>query len=130
MNAQHTILYDRDCGICQWAMEWVVRLDKKRRFACVPSQEADLGALAPGLSAERCATEMVVVSATGEVCGGGDAVRFISRRLPLMNLVWPLMEAPGLRQAVDRGYRWIAENRLRLSVKLGRDACPRPPDKK
>ena len=129
MSEQHTVLFDRDCGICQWAMEWVGRLDRKKRFTCIPYQDADLAAFAPALTAERCAVEMVVVSATGEVCGGGDAVRFISRRLPLMNLVWPFMEAPGLRQAVDRGYRWIAENRLRLSVKMGRKACPRPLDK-
>ena len=104
-------------------MEWVARLDRKKLFICMPYQEADLATLALGLTAERCATEMVVVTPEGQVRGGGDAVRYISRRLPLMNIVWPLMEMPGLRSAVDSGYRWIANNRLSLSAKLGRQAC-------
>lgn len=125
MSERDTIVFDGDCGICTWTIEWVNRLDRKKRFGCVSFHEVDLSSLSPNLTREQCEREMVVVTRAGTIVAGGDAVRYISRRLPLMRLVWPLMAAPGLRALVDRLYVWVAGNRHRISRLVGRQSCKR-----
>ena len=96
--ARDTVLYDGECGFC------------RRRVANLRTVD-----LRHALSRDRLLEEMVVVDTSGRARGGAAAMRYLSRRLPLM---WPLallLHIPGSLPAWNWLYRLVARNRMRLS---------------
>jgi predicted DCC family thiol-disulfide oxidoreductase YuxK len=65
--------------------------------------------------------EMAVVTPEGQVLRGFFAFREVSRRLPLLWALVPLMYGPGAEWAGTRMYAWVAANRARRLCEG--DAC-------
>jgi predicted DCC family thiol-disulfide oxidoreductase YuxK len=107
------VLYDADCGFCKWLLAGLLRWDRGGRLRPIALQrpEADelLAALRP---AERMAS-WHLVAPDGARRAGGAAVAPLLRLLPGGRVPAAVAERfPGL---TDRGYRWVAEHRSRLS---------------
>ena len=82
-----------------------------------------------GLSAamqERLREEMVVVDRAGTARGGAEAVRYLSRRLPLL---WPLalpLHLPGSLPIWRSLYALVARNRYRIAGRCDDGSCRLP----
>jgi predicted DCC family thiol-disulfide oxidoreductase YuxK len=116
-----TVIFDADCGICLWTCRLLKRLDPWQRLTFVGNDELDR--LPAGLDPKRCETSVVVVDAQGRLFFEEQAVRRVVRALPagILAVLW--LYVPGLQQLGRAGYRWVAENRVRISQFFGLGAC-------
>jgi predicted DCC family thiol-disulfide oxidoreductase YuxK len=122
-HTRWAVLYDAECGICQWllsALLWWDRAERLRPLALQrPEAERLLKELGP---AERMAS-WHLISPAGERHSGGAAMAPLLRLLPAGRLA-----AAGLARfprLTDGGYRWVAEHRSQLSKCLPSSAKKR-----
>jgi predicted DCC family thiol-disulfide oxidoreductase YuxK len=113
------VLFDRDCGICQWVAAQLRSLDRHRRLELLSFQAAGTDPSRPDLG-DFVATHPVddalhAVTSDGRVFVGGGAALAILDRLPAGWLLRPWVAIPGVRALVDVGYRLVARNRQRIS---------------
>jgi predicted DCC family thiol-disulfide oxidoreductase YuxK len=72
----------------------------------------------PELTHDRMMSEMVIVDTSGEIHGGSDAVRYLSRRLPLLWPAMPILHLPGSAWLWRWFYNQVARKRYWLSEKF------------
>jgi predicted DCC family thiol-disulfide oxidoreductase YuxK len=128
------VLFDRDCGVCQWIVRQLARWDRAGRFDFLALQEAS-GAGRPLLVEVAASHPLeralhVVDEAFGTVAVGGDAVLAILDALPGGRLLRPWARLKVVRLAVDAWYRIVAHHRTRIGLWLGipdEIECPIPP---
>ncbi|MEO8588856.1 MAG: DCC1-like thiol-disulfide oxidoreductase family protein [Flavobacteriales bacterium] len=120
------VFFDGLCGLCNRAVDRLVRIDKKRTLRFAPLQGGTARALLPQGMAD--ALESVVYLADGKVLGGADAAIRIMTDLGGWRKVYGgLWVVP--RPLRDAVYRWIARNRYRWFGK--RETCRLPtPDER
>jgi predicted DCC family thiol-disulfide oxidoreductase YuxK len=107
------VLYDADCGFCQWLLSGLLRWDGAGRLRPLALQlpEAD-DLLADLTPAERMAS-WHLISPKGDRFSGGAALPPLLRLLPGGRVpAAAFARFPGL---TERGYRWAADHRSRLS---------------
>jgi predicted DCC family thiol-disulfide oxidoreductase YuxK/ketosteroid isomerase-like protein len=108
-----TVAYDAGCGFCIWLLDVLLRWDRAVRLQPVALRrsEADdlLHELAP---AERMAT-LHLISPAGARHSGGAALPPLLRLLPAGRL--PAAGLARFPKLTDRGYRWVAAHRSKLS---------------
>jgi predicted DCC family thiol-disulfide oxidoreductase YuxK len=126
MPAQPLVLiFDGDCGICTAFANWATRAGEGRIRSVSSLDDAALPAY--GVSAAAARQSAWAVDAHGRRFDGAAA---INRTLLECAGAWPTIAAlyrrPVVRFAQDRGYRWVARHRARLSALLGRPACRLP----
>ncbi|KPL86269.1 thiol-disulfide oxidoreductase DCC family protein [Ardenticatena maritima] len=131
MNRRHqaTLIYDGDCGICQWTAEWVRKRDRQHRLHIVPFQAIEPGEVAPGLTRADCARAVHLITPEGRRF---RAARAMFETLRLLSPPWRWIGtlcAP-FSPLFEPAYHLIARSRHRLSRWLGLDACrlPEPTD--
>lgn len=107
------LVYDVDCGFCRWSVARILSWDRDRRLDLATLQDpeaADLLAAVP--PAERMKSSHLVMP-DGTVYSGGASVEKLAELLPGAAPAALLARlAPGL---MDRGYKLIAGNRMRVS---------------
>jgi predicted DCC family thiol-disulfide oxidoreductase YuxK len=112
-NERHTVIYDADCGFCRWALALLLRLDRAHRLPplALGTQRAD--ALLPDLEPDERAASWHLVSPGGQRESASAALPFV---LALLPGGWaPAAVLYRIPRATDRGYRWVAAHRSRLS---------------
>jgi predicted DCC family thiol-disulfide oxidoreductase YuxK len=109
------LLYDGQCGFC---VESVKRLRVLDLFGWVDPldfhRQPELATLHPALTPQRCRSEMVLLEPNGRLSGGFAAFRRLTRHLPLLCALAPLVRVPGASWIGTRLYRWIAAHRYLL----------------
>ena len=110
-----TLVYDGYCPLCIRTMTQLDVLDGARRLRYVDLERETARAreLLPGVSLDDMREEMAVVTPDGRVLRGFFAFREISRRLPVLWPLVPVMFAPGSAWVGTRVYTWVAANRAR-----------------
>ncbi|MBL8060400.1 MAG: DUF393 domain-containing protein [Chthonomonas sp.] len=105
MSERHMLIYDADCGFCQWSADRLI--SRGGPFEASPNSRH------PELK-DRSKREIIVRLASGRELGGANAVLFIlsqsgwgwfARMLMLPPFIWVL----------GAGYWIIARNRQRIS---------------
>lgn len=113
------VIYDGRCGFCQKQVNNLSRLDRgKSRLAYISLHDERVAERYPELTHERLMSEMVVVDQSGTAHGGADAVRYLSRRLPLLWLAVPILHIPGTAGLWRWFYGQVAKKRYWLSEKF------------
>lgn len=119
------LLFDGDCGLCSYSAEIGKRMDQRQQFIIAPYQsfaEDELRRF--GLSYEKCARAVQVITQRGRVYAGAFAVNyFLWQRRPWSLLVLLIYVFSPLLLLELIGYRLIANHRHRLSQWLGLKAC-------
>jgi predicted DCC family thiol-disulfide oxidoreductase YuxK len=106
-----TFFYDGDCGFCTRVVRLMAALDRRRRVRWVAFQS--LEALPGGLTRADLLREAYIQG--GEVLEGGFyAFRRLTRLLPPLWPLAPLLWFPGVHRAGEVAYAWVARNRTRL----------------
>ena len=112
LSDRGALLYDGQCGFC---LESVKRLRVLDVFGWIDPlnfhTQPDLTKLNPALPPERCRSEMILIEPNGRVSGGFKAFARMTRRLPTLWPLAPLVSLPGVPWVGARAYRWVAAHR-------------------
>ena len=119
------LLFDGDCGVCSWSVEWVKRMDRDGRFIVEPYQTfAEPELLRFGIRHEDCDRALQVITRRGRVYSGAFGVNyFLWCQFPWSLLVALIYAVPVLLLFELIGYRVVANNRHRISHWFGLKAC-------
>jgi len=113
--ARDTVLYDGQCRFCVGQITTLRRLDRGGRLEVVSLHDDRVPREFPELSRDMLMEQMFVVAPSGAAYGGAEAVRYLSRRLPLLWPLAPLLHLPGSLPLWQAGYRFVARNRYRIA---------------
>lgn len=136
------VIYDGECGFCDWSREWLSRFDYDGAFAWVPYQSGAGESF--GISEERARERLqLVLPPTAALLEGFQAIRRMGYYLPVLWLallpllailpgfltrlvlaVVVLVLSPLVNPFGRAAYDWVARNRHRLFP--GR-TCALPP---
>jgi predicted DCC family thiol-disulfide oxidoreductase YuxK len=109
MQADHVILYDRDCGFCKWSLDKLLRWDRAGRLRPVAIQSDEGERLLSGMSREAMLDSWHFVEPDGSVTSAGAAAVPLARLLPGGRpIAFVLGRFP---RATERAYRWVADHR-------------------
>jgi predicted DCC family thiol-disulfide oxidoreductase YuxK len=117
-----TVIYDGQCRFCPSQIAVLKRLDVAGSLVFVSLHDPAVAREFPELAPEELRERMYVVDRQGAARGGAEAVRFLSRRLPLL---WPLalpLHVPGSLPLWNRLYAWVAQRRYAIAGRCESDA--------
>jgi predicted DCC family thiol-disulfide oxidoreductase YuxK len=107
-----TVLYDRECGVCQWLLAGLLRWDRSGCLRPLALQSAQARELLAELTPEQQMASWHLISPTGQRSSAGVALAPLLRLLPGgLAPAAALARAPAL---AERGYRWVADHRSLL----------------
>ncbi len=121
-----TVLFDGQCRFCQGQVALLRRLDLGRRLHFLSLHDPRVAADFPEIPPGQLQQQMFVVDRRGSARGGAVAVRYLSRRLPLL---WPLallLHIPGSLPLWQAAYAFVAKRRLLLAGRCDDDSCALP----
>ncbi len=121
---ERTVLYDASCGICSMSAELARRLDLAGHLSIVAND--DPKAWPSQLDFAWRDKSIVVVDGSGQAWVEERAIAAVLRALPGGLLASWLVLVPGLRALVRKAYRWVAKNRMNISVWCGLGVCGVP----
>jgi predicted DCC family thiol-disulfide oxidoreductase YuxK len=107
------VLFDGACPRCRASMAVLTAADPGRVLDPVDLTAVDVFSIDPRLTRDDCTRSMHVVSRTGKITAGFDAMRNLAAWLPLF---WPLAAVgffPGVASAGRRVYNLLAASRPR-----------------
>jgi predicted DCC family thiol-disulfide oxidoreductase YuxK len=113
------VLYDRDCGICNWLLSGLLHWDRAERLRPIALQRPQADALLADLTQAERTDSWHLISPSGERHSGGTALPFLLRLLPKGNV--PAAALERLPALTDAGYRWVAQHRSQLSKLVPRN---------
>lgn len=118
-----TVLYDGQCRFCRGQIAMLRWFDPSRRITFTSLHDPSVGRDFPELQRERLLEQMYVIDRGGRARGGAEAVRYLSRRLPLL---WPLavpLHLPGSLPLWQAAYAFVARNRYRIAGRCDEGTC-------
>lgn len=121
-----TVLFDGQCRFCRNQIGLLRRLDLGNRLVFVSLHDPSVARDFPEIPAALLHEQMYVVDPEGRARGGAEAVRYLSRRLPLL---WPaalLLHLPGSLPVWQWLYAWIAKRRLLIAGSCSDGGCRLP----
>jgi len=111
------VIYDGHCRICTGQIARLARWDTRGRLAFVSLHDPLVAARWPELSREQLMRAMVVVDRRGGKHAGAAAFRYLSRKIPRLWLLAPLLHIPFTMPLAQFFYRLIANRRYALGGK-------------
>ncbi|WNS74673.1 DUF393 domain-containing protein [Bacillus sp. DTU_2020_1000418_1_SI_GHA_SEK_038] len=117
-------LYDETCSLCKESKRFFEKIDFFQKISWVSLQEYERNGhplLFDKISLRR---ELHIISSSGKVRKGFDAVRYILLLSPPLNLLGLCLFLPGMSFAGNPIYKWIAKNRHKfLRKKCDNGSC-------
>ena len=111
------VIWDGQCNFCRSQVERLSRFDSGERLAFISLHDPRVAERYPSLSYEQMMAQMWVVTPNQQMFGGADAFRFLSRYLPRLWWLAPVMHIPLAMPLWRYLYRVIANRRYRLAGK-------------
>jgi predicted DCC family thiol-disulfide oxidoreductase YuxK len=116
MDGEHdraTLLYDRDCRFCCWALRRLLAWDRRDRVRPVALQDPEAERLLAQIDAQGRMDSWHLVGPGGKTWSAGGAVAPLLRLLPGGRPLAAL--ADRFPRATDSGYALVARHRSALS---------------
>lgn len=107
------VIYDGQCRICTAQIKRLARWDWGRRLSYLSLHDPRVIDRYPDLSHEALMKEMYVVDRGGRRHAGASALRYLSRRIPTLWWLAPLLHLPGTLPVWRWLYQKIAQRRYR-----------------
>jgi predicted DCC family thiol-disulfide oxidoreductase YuxK len=118
--AKTVVVYDGLCGLCTQSVTLIRRLDWLYRLDYLDAQDREqVHARFPQLDRQEILGQIHVVTADRRAHVGYEGMRRITKHLPLIAWLYPLMFLPGVTWLGPRIYGWIAAHRYAISRRLG-----------
>jgi predicted DCC family thiol-disulfide oxidoreductase YuxK len=124
--ARDIVIYDGRCRFCRSQIALLRRLDVAGSLEFISQHEPSVAQDFPELSPDDLHAQMYVVDRGGHARGGAEAVRYLTRRLPLL---WPLavlLHVPGSMPLWKTLYGFVARNRFRIAGTCDEGTCRLP----
>ena len=118
-----TVLYDGRCRFCRSQIALLRALSIGHRPTFISLHDPIVAERFPELSHDELLRQMYVIDPQGQARGGAEAVRYLSRRLPLL---WPLaalLHIPGSLPVWKSLYAFIARHRLSIAGSCDDGTC-------
>ena len=110
------VIYDGQCNFCRSQVSKLRRLDCcGNRLSFLSLHDTRVAQRYPDLQHDDLMEQMYVIDPHDRRHGGADAVRYLSRRLPLLWPLVPLLHLPGTARLWRWMYRQVASRRYRLA---------------
>jgi predicted DCC family thiol-disulfide oxidoreductase YuxK len=109
------VIYDGHCRICTAQIERIARWDTRGELAFLSLHDEEVYRRYPDLKHDDLMQQMVVVDPSGRRHWGAAALRQLSRRIPRLWWLVPLLHLPGTLPLWQWGYNQIARNRYRFN---------------
>lgn len=114
------VIYDGDCRFCTGQVRNLRRLDLiGGRLSFLSLHDPRVAQRYPDLSHDALMDQMYVVDTRGRRHGGSDAVRYLTRRLPLLWPAMPILHLPGTARLWRWAYQQVAKRRYKIGGKTG-----------
>jgi predicted DCC family thiol-disulfide oxidoreductase YuxK len=110
------VIYDGRCRMCVGQTLRLARLDCGGRLAFLSLHDGRVPQLYPDLSHEALMRDMYVVDRRGRRHRGAAAVRYLSRRLPRLWWLAPLLHLPGTLPLWQWMYQQVAQRRYQFGT--------------
>lgn len=117
------VVYDGDCQFCTRQVKRLHWLDGGKRLSFLSLHDPATTRMLPDLTHEQLMQEMVVVTSDGKRFSGARAGRYLSRRLPGLWWLVPLLHIPCSLPLWNWAYKTLARNRYRWNKARGKDDC-------
>ena len=112
------ILYDDDCGLCKWLVQWFLWWDRRATLHTLPIQSPHADPLLGHMTPEDRLASWHLALPDGGLHSGGAAFPPLLRLLPGGRPLAALVAR--FPRTTDRAYRWVAGNRRTLGRPLRR----------
>ncbi len=123
-TVQDVVLYDSECNFCCSSIELLRRFDGRQRLRFLSLHDPTVPIAYPDLTYDKLIKEMWVIAYDETRYSGADAMRYLSRRLPMLFPLAPLLHIPFSMPLWRWMYRVIARNRYRIAGrKCSNGAC-------
>jgi len=109
------VIFDGECNFCRSQIDTLRRLDGRDRMEFISLHDPEIGVRYPDLSHEQMMEQMWIVTPDGTRHGGAYAVRYLTRLLPILWPIAPLMYIPGTMGIWQCLYNQIAKRRYRIA---------------
>lgn len=118
------VIYDGQCRFCLGQVEKLHRWDSKKTLTFISLHDPRISEHCPDLSHDDLMKQMYVVRPEGTRYGGVDAVRYLSRKLPRLFWLAPLLHIPFSLPLWRWLYAQVAKRRYQIAGKMcDGDAC-------
>lgn len=117
------VIYDGKCGFCRSQVQRIARWDRGGRLAFLSLHDPVVAQRYGDLPPERLMQEMAIVDQAGRRHWGAEAFRYLTRRLPRLWPLAPLMHVPLSLPLWRFLYRQVAKRRYRLGKASGDADC-------
>ena len=108
------VIYDGQCRFCTGQVQRLASWDGKQRLAYLSLHDPRAADLCPDLTHDQLMEQMVVLTSSGQRFAGAAAVRYLSRRLPRLWFLAPLLHLPWSLPVWQWAYMRVAKRRYRL----------------
>lgn len=116
------VIYDGECNFCRAQVMRLQSLDRfGHRLTYLSLHDDRVEQRYPGLTHDQLMDQMYVVDPQGRQFGGSDAVRYLTRRLPLLWPVMPVLHLPGTAGLWRWAYQQVAKRRYKISGRSQKD---------
>lgn len=110
------VIYDGECNFCKAQVHRLRSMDWfGPRLSYLSLHDPRVAERYPNLTYEQLMEQMYVVDQKGTQYGGSDAVRYLTRRLPLLWPAMPILHLPGTAGLWRWGYQQVAKRRYKIS---------------
>jgi predicted DCC family thiol-disulfide oxidoreductase YuxK len=113
------VIYDGFCSFCHAQMRMLHRLDLTGRLAFLSLHDERSNEYLPGMSFEEKMKAIALVDAEGGRYFGAAAFRTLSRRLPLLWWLMPVLHIPGSLGL----WQWLYNKVASVRYRFGRRQC-------
>jgi predicted DCC family thiol-disulfide oxidoreductase YuxK len=113
------VIYDGHCRFCRQQVALLRRMDRGRRLTFTSLHDAHVPTRYPTLTREALLARLHLVEGCGAITTGAAAFRRITRLVPLLWPLAPLLHLPGSLPLWEALYRLVARYRYRF----GRVTC-------
>lgn len=116
LNDADVVIYDGECNFCRSQVKRLRRLDwGGKRLAFISLHDSRVAERFPDLTYDQLMDQMYVIDRNEVRHAGADAVRYLTRRLPLLWAVAPILHLPGTARLWRWLYKQIAKRRYKLA---------------
>jgi predicted DCC family thiol-disulfide oxidoreductase YuxK len=107
------VIFDGHCRFCRGGVERLARLDRRGQLAFLSLHDERVAEWYPDLTHEQLMADMYLVDRSGTRHRGAAAVRYLTRKLPILWALAPLLHIPGSLPIWQWGYSQFARRRYR-----------------
>ncbi len=116
------LIYDGKCKFCTAQVQRVAKWDGKGRVAFLSLHDPEVAKRFPDLTYDQSMEQMYLVDQHGNRYAGAAAFRYLSRKLPSLYLLAPLMHIPFTLPLWQWCYQQVAKRRYKIAGKT-EDGC-------